>query len=168
METLWLSANIFPSSEQEDFGTKMVTFTCSCWANSMASSLFMVDKPPLDESNSLANRVTLNAVPDFSWFSFAGASCVMGTLLGLKSYNRTTPTIKARLWVMWSETEIEQGHCVVLMADTLRFHWHSVHPNLWMCTILSTENFALWVILNWTSILQWEVKIQLLFNATRT
>ena len=65
MKTLWLSAVLFPSSEQENCGTKRVTFTFSCWANSVASSLLKVDKPPLDESHSLANRVTLNAVPNF-------------------------------------------------------------------------------------------------------
>ena len=37
-----------------------------------------------------------------------------------------------------------------------------------MCTILSIANFALWVILHWTSILQLGVKIQLLLNVTGT
>ena len=131
MKTLWLSAVLFPSSEQENYGTKRVTFTCSRWANSVASFLLKVDKPPLDESHSLANRVTLNAVPNFPSFSFAGASCAMGTLIeGLESYKRTTPKIKARLWVKWCEFEIWQGHCVVFKGSTLCSHRSSLHPDL--------------------------------------
>ena len=167
MDTLWLSAVLFPSSEQEHCGTKTVTFTCSSWANSVASCLFRVDKPPLDESHSLANRVTLNAVSDFPWLSFAGASCVVGTLAeGLKSYKRTTPTIKAGLQIKQSGFETWQGHCVVFMGDTLCSHSLSLHPSVWMYTILRITNFMLWVTLHWVSILQGEVKIHLLLNAT--
>ena len=121
MDTLWLSAFLFPSSEQESCGTKRVTFTCSCWANSVASSLLKVDKPPLDESHSLATRVTLKAVLDFPWFSFAGASCTVGTLIeGLKSYKRTTPTIKAELQTKLSRFELAAGSpCCVYERHTL-------------------------------------------------
>ena len=130
METLWLSAVLFPSSEQENCGTKMVTFTCSCWASSVASSLFMVDKPPLNESHSLANRVTLSAVLDFPWFSFASESCVVGTLIeGLKSYKRTIPTIKV-------EHQIKQSRFDLARSLSTKMYL--------MDTILNIANFTLW------------------------
>ena len=55
----------------------------------------------------------------------------MGTLVEeRKSYNRTTPKIKARLWVKWPEFEIKQAHCDVFMGYTLCSHCCSLHPHL--------------------------------------
>ena len=60
---LWLFANLL-SSEQADCGTKKVASTCMCCVSFLASSLFIVDKPPLHESHSLAKRVTFKTFLD--------------------------------------------------------------------------------------------------------
>ena len=73
--------------------SKRVTSRCMCSANSIASCLFMVDKPPIDELHSLAKRVTLNAVSDLPGFPSPGEPCDVPATVevqGDKSYKRMT------------------------------------------------------------------------------
>ena len=89
------------------------------------------------------NRVTLNAVSDFHGLPCAGASCELATVVnGIRSYKRTTPTIKAGLQIKQSGFEARQGHCVgrhTLLSQCLS------PPK---CVFkMGTSKFMLWVYL---------------------
>ena len=89
-----------------------------CSANRIASCLFTVDKPPIDELHSLPEKVRLNAVSDVPGFPCAGEPCDIPTTVevqGDKSYNRMTmhytQCILVNFWVhkIWTDDEINRG-----------------------------------------------------------
>ena len=64
--TLWRLALLLSSPLQ--FGSKTLISTLGCFANWMASSRLIIDKPPsVDDFHSLLSKVTFSVL--FSWFS---------------------------------------------------------------------------------------------------